>query len=266
MIRSRTIFPVALCVAGAFAGCKQAALEKPEAAAAHDGGVAYLVTKPSERPAQPAEPARPAEVAEQAAGAPSPTPTAIPAEAKADAKGEPTEGGTTHAPAPASEVGKRTAEADAAKARRFPTAQLSGPSSVSGLVTFRDTDGTTKVVIDMRGAKPGNYVVQTLNRGDCAAIAKMETPFAGGPGTAGEGSSNRPGPQETLALWRNVGVLAVDANGTGHAEMTAETIDLDRIDKNAVVIYPQPAPDAKPAKGSNVTACGIFGGARASEG
>jgi Cu/Zn superoxide dismutase len=148
-----------------------------------------------------------------------------------------------------------TAKPATKNSRTYGSAKLKGMRT-DGTATFSGDDaGLTKVLIDVKNAPKGTYEVHVFEGSDCQSIANMETPFKGGPGTAGEGKIGTPGPKTTLALWKNLGDLTIDETGKGKIEVALDNEAGDKIDQRMVVIYPD-NDDAKKGKQQTVIACG----------
>lgn len=149
------------------------------------------------------------------------------------------------------------AQAEIKKSRTLGRASLkSHRSKTSGSATFSGDDAAlTKVMIDVKNAPKGTYQVHVLDGKDCAAIEGMETPYAGGPGVAGEGKIGTPGPKTTMALWQSLGTLTVDETGIGKIAVDVKDAKGAELDQRVVVIYPEKS-DAKNASKQAVIACG----------
>lgn len=171
------------------------------------------------------------------------------AEAKREEYGE--------APDLAQDAAAGTATPKTAKSRTLGTASLkSHRSKAIGSATFSGDDAAlTKVMIDVKNAPKGTYQVHVLDGKDCAAIEGMETPYAGGPGVAGEGKVGTPGPKTTMALWQSLGSMTVDETGTGKIAVDVKDAKGAKLDQRLVVIYPEKSAD-KNAPKQAVIACG----------
>jgi hypothetical protein len=139
-------------------------------------------------------------------------------------------------------------------------------SKATGTARFErgeEESGLTKVMIDVRDAPKGTYQVHVFDGTDCEAISTMETPYAGGPGVAGEGKKGSPGPATTLAIWKSLGTMTVDETGKGKIAVDMKGAEGERLDKRMVVIYSE---SKEGAKQQAVIACGPVSAGESGEG
>jgi hypothetical protein len=128
-------------------------------------------------------------------------------------------------------------------------------SKTTGTATFSGDDAAlTKVMIDVKDAPKGTYQVHVLDGSDCKSIGNMETPYAGGPGVAGEGKKGSPGPEATMALWQSLGTMTVDETGTGKIAVDVKNAEGAKLTQRVVVIYPEKSADK--GKKQAIVACG----------
>jgi Cu-Zn family superoxide dismutase len=132
-------------------------------------------------------------------------------------------------------------------------------STVTGKVSMTQDGSEVKVTIDLAGASPGNHAVHIHEKGDCSAPDATSAGSHFNPENHDHGDLTMP-----MHHPGDFGNVAVEANGTGHKELTSASFTLApgqllSVDGLAVIVHEKPDDFSQPTgNAGGRQACGII--------